>query len=206
MEKTRNGMSWKDAAYLGGEKSKQKRIKRIEKYNLDPFLCKNCNKPIPYEKRVNEFCNRSCATTFLNMGVSRNEKSGKWKKKPCQFCGEKTENKKFCSRKCEHNYNLQNRRRVLKELGKINTKTDKWYLIELRSHKCEICDHSKWNAQDIPLDIHHIDGNSDNNKFNNLLLICPNCHRQTTNHGSKNKTNSKKKAYRKKRYDQGLSY
>ncbi|TFG24210.1 MAG: hypothetical protein EU529_04875 [Promethearchaeota archaeon] len=38
-----------------------------------------------------------------------------------------------------------------------------------------------------PLDIHHIDGNRQNNRPENLELLCPNCHALTPNYkGSKN--------------------
>jgi predicted HNH restriction endonuclease len=39
----------------------------------------------------------------------------------------------------------------------------------------------------IPLQIHHIDGDATNNKEENLQLLCPNCHTLTENYGSLNK-------------------
>jgi hypothetical protein len=81
--------------------------------------------------------------------------------------------------------------------------------VEARGYKREICRNSKWNGEDIPLDNDHQDGNSDNNSLENIRLICPNCHRQTKNHGSKNKGNgkqSRRAKYRKNRYDSGLSW
>ena len=204
--KERNGTSFKEASLRGEKINRQKRQDRIVKYNLDPLFCKCCNKVIPYEKRINKFCNSSCSASYNNLGVVRNTTNGKWKKKICIYCGKPTPNMKFCNRNCEHEYNLEIKRKALLESGEILYKRDKWYLIEIRSHRCEICKNSEWNGCNIPLDIHHIDGDSDNNKFSNLQLICPNCHRLTSNHGSKNVTSSKRKKYRKKRYDKGLSY
>lgn len=42
---------------------------------------------------------------------------------------------------------------------------------------CEDCGISTW--LDIPLlmDVHHIDGNRNNNELSNLKVVCPNCHR-----------------------------
>ena len=37
------------------------------------------------------------------------------------------------------------------------------------------------------LSLHHIDGDRHNNVFENLQILCPNCHAQTDNYGSKNK-------------------
>lgn len=42
-------------------------IKRNEdSYNKHPKLCKQCKEPIPYERRENEFCSKSCATKYNN--------------------------------------------------------------------------------------------------------------------------------------------
>jgi hypothetical protein len=48
--------------------TKQKRIERIEKYNLRPKLCKQCDSPIEYDKRINIFCSSSCAASNNNIG------------------------------------------------------------------------------------------------------------------------------------------
>ena len=203
-------MSYEAASALATKKRKVEKVIRITKYNLDLSLCKNCNESLSYEKRKNKFCSHSCAASFNNLGVIRNVISGKWRKKQCFNCGKITENVKFCSRACHSIYKKDQRRIKIEQLDAlINYRRDTWYLIEIRNHSCEICNTSTWNREDIPLDVHHKDGNSDNNKLFNLLLICPNCHRQTDNHGGKNKSNgrdSKRKKYRRDRYFQGLSY
>lgn len=38
----------------------------------------------------------------------------------------------------------------------------------------------------ITLEIHHIDGNRKNNSLDNLQILCPNCHSQTSNWRSRN--------------------
>lgn len=37
-----------------------------EQYEANPCLCKNCKKPLPWEKRNNIFCSYSCAAEFNN--------------------------------------------------------------------------------------------------------------------------------------------
>jgi len=49
----------------------------------------------------------------------------------------------------------------------------------IKKHKCEKCKLTKWNNKLIPLELHHIDGNHNNNNLNNIKLLCPNCHSQT---------------------------
>lgn len=62
----------------------------------------------------------------------------------------------------------------------------------LKPRQCEICGNTMWNNVEIPLELHHIDGNHYNNTWNNLQLLCPNCHALTTNNaGAANKKTGK---------------
>lgn len=46
-------------------------------------------------------------------------------------------------------------------------------------HKCAICGYD--GDGDIGcLDVHHIDSNRENNILENLIIVCPNCHRKLT--------------------------
>ena len=60
-------------------------------------------------------------------------------------------------------------------------------LKQQRPWKCEKCGINEWMGNQIPLEIHHIDGNRLNNNLNNLQILCPNCHSQTNNWRSRNK-------------------
>jgi 5-methylcytosine-specific restriction endonuclease McrA len=40
-------------------------------------------------------------------------------------------------------------------------------------------------GEPIPLELHHIDGNHNNNDLSNIQLLCPNCHAQTDNFSNK---------------------
>lgn len=74
-------------------------------------------------------------------------------------------------------------------------------LIELRGHSCEECSLDTWNGQQIVLELHHDDGNSDNNDESNLKLLCPNCHSLTPTYRAANIGNgSRRSEYRKRRY------
>jgi len=55
------------------------------------------------------------------------------------------------------------------------------HLIKAKGHACEMCKLEKWLDRKIILEVHHIDGNATNNEFDNLLLLCPNCHSFTDN-------------------------
>lgn len=58
---------------------------------------------------------------------------------------------------------------------------------DLKEHKCEKCNNTHWLNCSIPIELHHIDGNSKNNNLKNLQILCPNCHAQTSNYRGKNK-------------------
>ena len=56
-----------------------------------------------------------------------------------------------------------------------------------KEKKCECCGNTKWNDLEIPLELHHINGNKTDNRLENLQLLCPNCHALTNNYrGKKN--------------------
>lgn len=56
------------------------------------------------------------------------------------------------------------------------------HLIQKRGHKCELCSKKSWLKRPIPLEVHHKDGDRTNNEYDNLQLLCPNCHAQTDNY------------------------
>lgn len=58
---------------------------------------------------------------------------------------------------------------------------------KLLKHQCSNCKRTMWLGSSIPLELHHIDGNSNNNNLNNLKVLCPNCHAFTSNYRGKNK-------------------
>jgi len=65
-------------------------------------------------------------------------------------------------------------------------------LAGLKQDKCECCGIINWQNKPITLQLHHKDGNSNNNALENLEILCPNCHSQTDNYGSKNIKNKEK--------------
>ena len=57
-----------------------------------------------------------------------------------------------------------------------------------KDYQCERCGLSEWLGQPIPLELHHIDGNKNNNTLENFQLLCPNCHAFTDSYRGKNIT------------------
>mgnify|MGYP003414046086 FL=1 len=72
------------------------------------------------------------------------------------------------------------------------------YLFRKYNNKCAQCGWGEINpySQTIPLEVEHKDGNYTNNKEDNLILLCPNCHSLTSTYKGANK--GKGRAERKK--------
>lgn len=62
----------------------------------------------------------------------------------------------------------------------------------LKENKCEICGITEWQGKPIVCQLHHIDGNNQNNNLENLQILCPNCHSQTENYCGKANVNKTK--------------
>jgi len=85
------------------------------------------------------------------------------------------------------------RKRVLSEILVYGKNENTWRLklrliqANMKKHKCENCNRTKWLKQPVPLELHHIDGDTKNNVIENLQLLCPNCHTFTKNYRGKKK-------------------
>jgi hypothetical protein len=56
----------------------------------------------------------------------------------------------------------------------------------LKEEKCENCGITEWQGKPISLQIHHINGVHNDNRLENIQILCPNCHSQTDTYSGKN--------------------
>lgn len=188
--------------------SENRKNKLLNQYLIKLSYCLFCGKELSYEKRKNKFCDNSCSASYNNLGVRRH---GKTNIKYCSNCGKKIIGKQFCSRECQkewYYYQYIFRWFMGVESGKKGSNQIsqhvKKFLIEQNGYKCDICGNTEWQGKPIPLEVDHVDGDSENNILGNLRLICPNCHAQTETYKGKNLGKGRYK--RRQRYKDGKSY
>lgn len=78
---------------------------------------------------------------------------------------------------------------VLKEGVDYCSKDLKKRLIKagLKKDICELCGTTnQWNGQPLTLHLDHINGNHIDNRLENLRVLCPNCHSQTSTYAGRN--------------------
>lgn len=152
-------------------------------------ICPKCNGE---HGRTGRFCTRACANSRTKLYN-------------CLFCNKECFRspkllKIYCSIQCHQDHILQTKINN----GTASQKTLKRFLIKTYGNSCSCCRINEWNKKPIVMDLEHIDGNSDNNKLDNLCLLCPNCHSQTDTYKGKNRGNGRHS--RKVRYIMGKSY
>ena len=174
-----------------------------------------------YKKRYNLDVSFNEYLEFI-MGSKHNSnkiRKRKERKEPlkCIVCGKELDGVKttFCSNECRKEFEEQQYHKYIERWKKGEEpghtpcykihKYVKRYLLEKYNNSCQECGWNKVNEYtgNVPLQIHHIDGDCTNNSEDNLQLLCPNCHALTENFGSRNK-NSKRVFRRQKLFSQEI--
>ena len=51
----------------------------------------------------------------------------------------------------------------------------------LKENRCECCGIHDWLGKPLSMALHHVNGEGADNRLENLMMLCPNCHSQTEN-------------------------
>ena len=165
----------------------------VQEFNMKGYfkMCLHCGKQTNNPK----FCFQSCAASFNNRGVRRHGMAPR----NCLQCGNSTKRQEsiFCSINCASKHRKENKIQLWKE-GTLSGSTPngnlavfaRRYMLEEAGYKCSKCSWDEVNpivGHGKPiLTIDHIDGNFTNNKYENLKVLCYNCHTLTPTFGALN--------------------
>ena len=57
----------------------------------------------------------------------------------------------------------------------------------LKENRCESCGITEWRGAPLAMALHHANGDGLDNRLENLVMLCPNCHAQTPNFAGRNR-------------------
>jgi Homeodomain-like domain len=58
----------------------------------------------------------------------------------------------------------------------------------LKQNECEHCGISEWLEKPLSMQFHHANGDGTDNRLENIVFLCPNCHSQTDTYGGRKAT------------------
>ena len=149
---------------------------------------------IPYNKEnLEKLCKESYSYAEVLRKTGRAVAGGSQKLLKKKIAEYSIDVSHFTSKRWQHSpeYDLRNH---LEEIFIVNSKysdpTIKKYLISenLLPYKCDVCGcNGTWQGKVLSLQLHHKNGKHNDNRLENLVFLCPNCHAITDNYGGRNK-------------------
>ena len=135
------------------------------------------------ERISNLVSKHSTATVILNkLGLCESKENYQWIRDKCKDLKLKTRFKIDWA-----HWSKDKIIGSLKKLKHASTSiTNNLIKYGFKKNECEICGQKPThNNKPLMLQCHHVDGHRHNNTFNNLQILCPNCHTQTYNYARK---------------------
>lgn len=147
--------------------------------------CENCSTNIIIIYGSGRFCSQKCARGF---STKKNRKEIN-EKVSYSLKGRSIHN--------TNNWNDQTLIKIRKtykekrdnipfELASSEIKKERIFLEQ--NERCNCCGITDWNGKPLSFELEHKDGNNLNNDRQNLEVLCPNCHSQTTTWRGRNKS------------------
>ena len=174
-------------------------------YQQSPRRCTNpeCGAELSWERRSNRYCSRRCSARHTQLGGDGRHFTHP--KHPCASCGVLTRNPKYCSRACSESRQKLESDRAIQAANGVGFSFSTLRRYMRRHHRrCSICGLTEWQGHPVMLVVDHIDGNPDNDRLDNLRMVCSNCDAQLPTY--KNRNRGRGRAWRRERYNAGRSF
>ncbi len=145
-------------------------------YGSGRFCCRSCANARKHTKEIKQKISKSLQGNCYNKGFKHSEQSK---------LSMSESRKKYWKQKIENKIKIT----IFHELPKRYR--DK-ILFEEKGNRCEQCglNYIDKKTKKGPYEIHHKDGNKNNNKKENLQILCLNCHWKTENWRFRNQKHS----------------
>jgi len=167
------------------------------------MICQCCSKDFESRDKRRKYCSRSCAAKINGHKYPKRTSKLSY----CIICSkQKPKANLCCSMACSNQYKFEQyierwlRGEESGVTGQEGTSQYiKRYLREQCGNRCPECGWSEINPSTgrVPLQIDHINGRWDDNRPENVRMLCPNCHSLTPNYGALNKGNGRTGRYEK---------
>lgn len=133
-----------------------------------------------------KFCSLKCSNTRFKKHAEC---------RPCASCGKIVALAKqtYCSQDCHRKAEFERRRHILESGGYCGIYNCNGYIKKYLIHRFgERCSQCEWDKRHpitgkVPVEVEHIDGDWRNNRVENLILLCPNCHALTATYRGLNR-------------------
>lgn len=154
--------------------------------------CLECGVVINSKDRRRKFCSHSCSATYNNRikgNISLRDCPG-----PCSKKVQGSSKSTYCSKECRKIHKIEQWHR-----NEWIPKGDfpKWLRDVLVAGGCSQCHWNEYNPYTgrPACQIDHVNGDSENNRYDNIRVLCPNCHSLTPTYGILNKGRGRKRRY-----------
>ena len=145
-------------------------------------LCSyGCGKPATHKFKNGKVC---CSANPMNCPASRKKANAAWKKWYANLPEESKTNYRDSRGKPIESY--------LKKGVELRSNALRKCLLKAGfDYKCAICGLTEWHGKKMTLQIHHKNCTHNDNRVENLIILCPNCH--SVHHNIENRKPKPKK-------------
>jgi len=150
--------------------------------------CKKCKCEHDGSFGSGRFCSRACANSRVFSEQSKKKKSDANKKRVREngkWGAMLTPNTDESIKKCKRTWK---KKLLLSNFESLNEWAKRKRVIIEQEYRCHKCKLDEWMSEPIALEIEHLNGEHTDNRRENLIALCPNCHSLSVTWRGRNKS------------------